>query len=72
MSLRKKSYPLRIIFIEKRYPFHIPKMTDFPTLSYNSTGEIPRLSYTLTPSLPECSMEVCKASLTFESADEIL
>ena len=47
-------------------------MTDFPTLSYNSTGEIPRLSFTLTPSLPECLMEVCKASLTFESAEEIL
>ena len=26
----------------------------------------------LTPSLPECLMEFCKASLTFESADEIL
>jgi len=33
-------------FIEKHYPFHIPKMTDFPTLSYTSTGEIPFLSYT--------------------------
>ena len=26
----------------------------------------------LTPSLPECLMEFCKASLTFESVDEIL
>ena len=26
----------------------------------------------LTPSLPKCLMEFCKASLTFESADEIL
>ena len=34
------------IFIEKHYPFHIPKMTDFPTLSYTSTGEIPFLSFT--------------------------
>ena len=33
----------------------------------------PNVSFVyLTPSLPECLMEFCKASLTFECADEIL
>ena len=43
---RVENFNEYFIFIEKHYPFHIPKMTDFPTLSYTSTGEIPFLSFT--------------------------
>ena len=60
----------RFIFASISYNFWI-HLFSFRN-SFRSTERALMFLVYLTPSLPECLMEFCKASLTFESADEIL
>ena len=47
-------------------------LLDAEILDISTLADDLDISAWLTPSLPECLMEFCKASLIFESADEIL